>query len=128
MPLQYCDQPGCSGLAKTGKFCAVHKDSNYLKDRRAMRPELDRWYHLASWARVRAYKLRGEPICELCLEEYGRGEIDRPEPATEVHHKNSSWKERGSWRDFIDQANLQSLCRRHHSKITLEENRKRGVM
>ena len=125
MPLSYCDQPGCSGLAKTGKFCPAHKENNYQRDRVAMRPDLDRWYKRAAWCGsygVRGYKLRRDPMCEV---------TNCQELATDVHHKDDSWKETGDWSLFIggvNMSNLQSLCHGHHSKITLEANRKRGVL
>jgi hypothetical protein len=110
---EFCREPGCFCIAKTGKFCDKHKMDNYL--RRAIRPERDAWYGLAAWRGkngLRLYKLRRNPMCEFegCTK-----------PATDVHHKDSSWKESGNWRLFIDLKNLESLCHGHHSEITRGE-------
>jgi hypothetical protein len=109
-------EPGCPGIAKTGKFCDAHKADNYIKRRNAARPERDSWYDLAAWRGpygARGYKLRHDPMCEID----GCGKS-----ATDVHHIDDSWKQTGDFRLFIDQKNLQSLCHEHHSAITMKEN------
>ncbi len=116
----FCAEPGCVGIARTGKFCAAHIADNYLKRKNAARPERDSWYSLAAWRGpygARGYKLRNTPLCETP----GCGK-----PATDVHHKDSSWKLTGNWRLFIDQTNLESLCHEDHSRVTNEEQRRNG--
>src|SRR5208282_6353417 len=94
----FCAEPWCPCIAKTGRFCEKHVADNYLKRRDAARPERDRWYGLAAWCGpygARGYKLRHFPMCEI-------DGCNRP--ATDVHHRDDSWKERGDWRAFIDQS------------------------
>jgi hypothetical protein len=109
----FCAEPGCLGLAAKGKFCDAHKKENYLG--RRVRPENDRFYSLAAWRGpfgARGYKLRNSPLCE---------QVGCDKVATDVHHKDSSWKATGDFREFINQENLMSLCHEHHSEITLKE-------
>jgi hypothetical protein len=113
----FCAENGCVGIALTGKFCDEHKTNNYIQRRNAARPELDSWYDRAAWRGpygARGYKLRHDPICEA---------VGCRKPATDVHHRDGSWKTTGNWRLFIDQNNLVSLCHECHSSITFEENR-----
>lgn len=111
----FCSEPGCVELAAT-KFCAKHIADNYQKRRNAARPKRDSWYSLAAWRGpygARGYKLRNSPMCE--------DESGCTKQAEEVHHKDDSWKTTGEFRLFIDQNNLQSLCKEHHSAKTLKE-------
>jgi hypothetical protein len=113
----FCSENGCVGIAVTGKFCPLHVNDNYLKRRNAARPELDAWYDRAAWRGpygARGYKLRHDPICET---------VGCGKPATDVHHKDGSWKITANWRLFIDQNNLMSLCHECHSRTT-KENQK----
>ena len=111
--MTFCSEPGCVNLAAV-KFCEAHKLDNYERRRNAARPTLDKWYSKQAWKRVRAYKLRRFPMCEAegCNL-----------AATDVHHKDSSWKTSGDWRAFIDQQGLEALCHAHHSAITIQETR-----
>jgi len=112
----FCNEPGCSGIAKNSRFCEKHQQNNYAKRKAAARPERDSWYWRAAWRTyVQPYKLRTDPMC-----------FDCGATATEVHHIDSSWKETGDWRLFIDQNNLMSLCHGCHSKRTMAESRKEG--
>jgi hypothetical protein len=118
----FCAEPGCPGIAKTGKFCDAHTADNYLKRKNAARPERDSWYGRGAWRGpfgAKGYKLRHDPICEKpgCTR-----------PATDVHHKNDEWKTTGDWRAFIDQNNLESLCHEHHSEETMKRNQNRGLL
>ena len=111
----FCSEPGCTGLAAKGKFCDAHIVDNYVKRQSAARPKRDGWYSLAAWRGpygARGYKLRNSPMCE----ENGCDKF-----ADEVHHIDDSWKQSGDWRLFIDQKNLMSLCKEHHSAKTLKE-------
>jgi|ERR1035441_282874 hypothetical protein len=116
----FCSEPGCVGIAQPGKWCAAHVADNYQRRRAAARPERDSWYARAAWyRRVRPHKLQHDPMCE----KPGCGR-----PATDVHHKDDSWKTTGDWRLFIDQANLESLCHQHHSEETMRRNQERGLI
>jgi hypothetical protein len=118
----FCAEPACNGIAQTGKFCPAHVADNYLKRKNAARPARDDWYGRAAWRGpygARGYKLRNTPICE------------KPgcnKPATDVHHKDDSWKTTGNWRLFIDQNNLEALCHEHHSEETMKRNQERGLL
>ena len=64
-----------------------------------------RWpYNTARWARLRALKLRLNPICEHCGQSL----------ATQVDHRQGVAKGGGVW----DLDNLQSLCASCHSRKT----------
>ena len=116
----FCSEPGCVGIANTGKFCPAHVADNYLKRQNATRPDIDSWYSRAAWRGphgVRRFKLHRFPICETP----GCGK-----PSTEVHHTRD-WKLTRDWFVFmggIDMEFLQALCHECHSRVTLEENRK----
>jgi hypothetical protein len=119
---KFCAEPGCVDIAKTGKFCSAHLTDNYLRRKNAARPANDSYYGRGAWRGpygARPYKLRNTPICEAegCNE-----------PATEVHHIDDSWKQTGDFRMFIDQSNLQALCQKHHSEITMKRNQERGLL
>jgi hypothetical protein len=108
------------GISQTGKFCPAHIADNYIKRRSAVRSPYDAWYSKAAWrVYVRPTKLRHDPMCE----QPGCGK-----PATDVHHKDDSWKESGNWRLFISQENLESLCHEHHSAETMKRNQERGLI
>jgi 5-methylcytosine-specific restriction protein A len=66
----------------------------------------------STWERVRRLVLQEEPLCRLCKAE---GLI---EPATEVDHIVPMAN--GGAR--LDRANLQPLCRKHHSRKTATED------
>ena len=64
----------------------------------------------ARWRRLRAQVLREEPLCRACLG------VGRVAPATEVDHIVPRSKGGPD-----DRANLQSLCKSHHSEKTKRE-------
>ena len=112
-PKQYCKSPNCNQLvdAKIG-YCDKHKKpvGRYEEDREsASKRGYDR-----IWQRLRAVKLRHDPLCEECKRN------DRIVIAIEVHHikpvKLFPWL-RLVWE------NLESLCKSCHSKKTAEENK-----
>ena len=99
----FCAEPGCPGIAQTGKWCPAHVGDNYQKRRAAARPGRDSWYDRAAWRGpygVKKHKLRHDPMCERegCRK-----------PATDVHHKDDSWKETGDWSLFIGGVNMTNL-------------------
>jgi len=119
--MKFCDFTNCPNVAETGHFCAEHKDTPRV-DARQRHPN-DRFYGLAAWKGkygVRRYKLLRNPICEF-VEQNG---TQCTHKAQDVHHIDSSWKETGDFRLFmggIDMENLQSLCKPHHSAITMQQ-------
>ena len=75
-------------------------------DRRsAAAQEYRRLYKTAEWRAARAAQLAEQPLCELCEK---RGRVTA---ATVVNHRVPH---RGDWARFIDQKNLQSLCKPCH--------------
>jgi len=111
-PKQYCRFPGCNQLVDT-RYCEQHKKpvSKYEEDRESAS---NRGYD-RKWQRLRAYKLRLNPLCEECLK---HGIV---EPAEEVHHIKSV-EQYPELRLVLD--NLESLSKSCHSKKTAEENKK----
>jgi 5-methylcytosine-specific restriction enzyme A len=116
-----CAEPGCNGVALAGRFCLLHTSNNYASRRDSRRgrenPETYAWYDLAAWRGkygLRLWKLRETPVCEKC----------EREAATDVHHKDGSWREggAGAWDKFMDRKNLEALCHRCHSEITAKEH------
>ena len=87
------------------------KSHGQLKRERGLVPEMprptstERGYD-GNWQKVRAMKLRREPLCEACK---AKGRI---KPAKDVHHLIA-----GS--NNLD--DLQSLCHVCHSRVTMRE-------
>ncbi len=119
--MRFCEQGGCVGIAVTGQFCEVHKNST-TRTAKARHPN-DKWYAKQCWRGkygVRRYKLLRSPICEFVAED-GKP-CDRK--AEDVHHIDGSWKETSNWQLFmggVDMQNLMSLCKPHHSEITMSQ-------
>lgn len=70
-----------------------------------------RWYGLGIWKRLRLAQLAREPLCAFCLND------DEVTVATVVDHIKP-WRRAATrairWALFVDPANHQSLCKRHH--------------
>jgi hypothetical protein len=124
--MNFCRMDGCPGIANTGLFCEAHKGATTLSVRG--RHPNEKWYTRKEWRGrwgVRRFKIRRDPVCEY-VEENG---TKCTAHATDVHHIDGSWKETGNWILFIGGVgtlenptpNLMSLCRFHHSKITMEQ-------
>ena len=90
-PLRPCRHPGCSALTREG-YCPKHKPA-------------------------KAQLLR-EPFCRACAAQYPPGDPRHRTRATVVDHIEPH---RGNWARFIDPANHQSLCKRHHDQKTARE-------
>jgi 5-methylcytosine-specific restriction protein A len=75
------------------------------------RPNVDvrKWYRTARWARIRAQKMRENPLCVECEQE---GIL---EPWTDLDHVVPH---RSNPALFWDYTNLRGLCHRHHSAKT----------
>lgn len=113
-PLRPCRHAGCPVLTRDG-WCDKHRPT---KERRASAAWHD-WYGLPIWRdRLRPNQLLKEPFCFECLR------IGRRTRATVVDHVKPH---RGEWMLFVDETNLQSLCKWHHDQKTMRElNEKRA--
>lgn len=113
-PLRPCRYPGCPRLSD-GSYCEEHRAketqtyNRYLRD-----PDTYRRYGRA-WKKIRERFLAVHPLCEQCKAE------GRLEPAMEVHHV-LPLADGGT----NDAHNLMALCKRCHSRITLDANRNFG--
>lgn len=117
-PLKPCRHPGCKTLT-SGGYCPAHTPQKAARRESA---EWHGWYSLAIWTDdLRPAQLLREPFCRECA---AQGIRTR---ATVVDHVKPF---RGDWGLFIDQANHQSLCKRHHDRKTAREQwdlrKKRG--
>jgi hypothetical protein len=116
--MNFCAEPRCPNIAKTGNFCDDHKNTAA----RTVRPPADPWYAKAAWRGrygVRRYKLKQNPLCEKC-----------GSPATQVHHTDDSWKVTRNWSIFLGGYNmelLQALCGPCHSEETMKQIKERGL-
>lgn len=111
-PLKPCSYPGCSALVKRGR-CDRHRAVQvgvYVKD-----PERKALYDSARWQRIRHDQLVREPWCAMCLKK-GWYVV-----ATDVDHVIAH---EGDPVKFY-QGELQSLCKRCHSRKTAREVRER---
>ena len=113
-PLRPCRHPGCGVLTRKG-WCDKHKPSY----RRNLSAPWHGWYALPIWTkRLRPQQLVKEPFCRECAKAMRRT------PAEVVDHVIPH---RGDWSLFVDETNLQSLCKYHHDqKTALEQARDRA--
>ena len=72
-------------------------------------------YACGRWRKLRAYKLRLDPLCEYCP-------ADRKRPATEVDH----WQAIADGGAPYDLDNLRSACKTCHSQKTKRGERLHG--
>ena len=108
-PLRPCRHPGCRSLTREG-YCPKHKPK---KAGRRVSAEYHSWYNLPVWTDdLRPAQLLREPFCRECAK------LGIRTWATVVDHVEPH---RGDWAKFIDSANHQSLCKRHHDKKTAKE-------
>ena len=104
-----CRHPGCAELVPYGtKYCDKHR-SLHPEDTRSAG---SRGYGTA-WNKARKRYLETHPLCAECLKE------GRYVKATDVDHIKPH---RGDNVLFWDQGNWQSLCHRHHSIKTRNED------
>ena len=110
---RYCQR--CSQWATQGNYCDDHAPRRNYKQENARREAhwYDAWYKTKLWEDKRARQLQREPLCRDCLA------AGLYVPATEVDHVVPH---KGDWNLFIDEDNLQSLCKRSHSSKTATEN------
>ena len=108
-PRHPCGYPGCPELTER-QYCPAHEkvvSSQY--NRYGRTPEMKCRYN-GAWPRVRRAFLAAHPLCEMCLRE------GRTTAAEHVHHI-IPLSDGGT----NDDANLQSLCKRHHSSVHMQE-------
>lgn len=108
LPLRPCRHPGCPVLTREG-WCEKHRPQH----KRRVSAKYHSWYSLPIWTdRLRPDQLLREPFCRECAREGIRTW------ATVADHIKPH---RGNWALFIDEANLQSLCKYHHDQKTMRE-------
>lgn len=107
-----CLTPGCPRLATRGFRCEVCRSEQTRARREREGTNSARGYG-ATWQRLRAMILAEEPLCRECAKE-GRTEL-----ATDVDHITPI-KQGGP----NTRANLQPLCKMHHSRKTMSETRR----
>lgn len=108
-PLRPCSKPGCPNLTRE-RFCDAHRP---LAGRRQASAAWHAWYNLPVWKNdLRPAQLLREPFCRECAVQGKRVR------AVAVDHVKPH---RGSWALFVDPANHQSLCKRHHDAKTMRE-------
>lgn len=113
-PLRPCRHPGCPELTREG-WCPKHKP----KHRRRLSAEYHGWYLLPIWTdNLRPAQLLREPFCRECAAQYPPDDPRHRTRATVVDHVRPF---RGDWSLFVDPANHQSLCKRHHDQKTSRE-------
>lgn len=108
-PKHPCGAPNCPELVD-GRYCEKHRGANYREQDSIRGNSAARGYG-AAWRKRRAQVLREEPLCRECLA------IGRTTAANEVDHVIA--KSKGG---TDDRANLQALCKSHHSAKTMKES------
>jgi 5-methylcytosine-specific restriction protein A len=94
-----CTTNGCPNeVERSGKCADCRREAN------AARRKID---YGPKWRVIRASYLKRHPLCERCSD----GTL-----ATDVHHRDERGGEPGSNRD----ENLESICKHHHGKQTLQ--------
>lgn len=113
-PLRPCRHAGCPALTRDG-WCPEHRP----RHQRRASEDYHAWYVLPVWTReLRPQQLIREPFCRVCAQVYDAGDPRSRTRATVVDHIEPH---RGDWSKFVDPANLQSLCKRHHDQKTARE-------
>lgn len=108
-PRHPCGYPGCPELTEQ-QYCPAHeKIASSQYNRYGRTPEMKRRYN-GAWPRIRHRFIAAHPLCEMCLRE------GRATAAEHVHHI-IPLSDGGT----NDDANLQSLCKRHHSSVHMQE-------
>lgn len=105
-----CSHPGCPSVTYS-RYCDQHKNIRREEDREYKAKRIDlkeqAFYKTFRWRKLRAWKLRQDPLCEMCKAK------NQTAPAVLVHH-NVAIKESG---DLMSVENLRSLCQACHNKI-----------
>ena len=103
-----CSSPGCPELVPRGEsYCPQHKKKAHRDYKRTRTDTKEQAFYTGTrWRKLRAYKLRQDPLCEICLKE------GRTKAAELVHHKQEI-KQDG---EEMALDNLESLCVRCHNR------------
>lgn len=118
-PLRPCRHAGCPELTRDG-WCPKHRS----RHQRRASADYHGWYMLPIWTkRLRPAQLLREPWCRECARVYPPDDPRHRTRATVVDH---IVPHRGDWEKFIDPANHQSLCKRHHDQKTALERLQQG--
>lgn len=118
-PLRPCRHAGCPELTRDG-WCPKHRP----RHQRRTSADYHGWYMLPIWTkRLRPAQLLREPWCRECARVYPPDDPRHRTRATVVDH---IVPHRGDWEKFIDPANHQSLCKRHHDQKTALERVQQG--
>ena len=118
-PLRPCRHAGCPELTRDG-WCQKHRP----RHQRRTSADYHGWYMLPIWTkRLRPAQLLREPWCRECARVYPPDDPRHRTRATVVDH---IVPHRGDWEKFIDPANHQSLCKRHHDQKTALERLQQG--
>lgn len=119
-PLRQCNHRGCPELTREG-WCPKHKP----REVRKLSANYHDWYGRKIWTdNLRPLQLLREPFCRECARQYPADDPRHRTPATVVDH---IVPHRGDWALFVDESNLQSLCKRHHDAKTAAEMRQIGA-
>lgn len=110
-----CRHPGCGVLirGRGTSRCEAHR-SEERKREDELRPSAARRGYDSEWRELRAQHLLEHPECVRCGEEDTRNEVDHIVPISQ-----------GGAR--LDPANLQTMCKTHHSVKTGKHDRPRSV-
>lgn len=100
-PARPCVVPGCPGLAVRGGRCALHARQQQAQHD-AQRPTAAERGYDAEWRTARRAYIAAQPYCEWP----GCGQL-----AVDVHHVYGIAAGH-------DAANLMSVCRLHHNRLT----------
>lgn len=113
-PLRPCKHIGCPELTREG-WCPKHRP----REERKASAEYHDWYSRKIWTdNLRPLQLLREPFCRECARQYPPDDPRHRTRATVVDHIIPHC---GEWRLFVDESNLQSLCKRHHDQKTAAE-------
>ena len=105
-----CKHPGCAALVPYGqKYCSKHKGGGAREKKAQQEQGYD-----GRWRKARKRFLSIHPFCVRCLEE------KKMTKATVVDH---IVPHRGDRELFWDESNWQPLCKRHHDRKTMTEDR-----
>jgi len=101
-PKKACAYPRCPEVIPAGqRFCDNHRKQEYKRQARERKDtEEQSFYHSPRWRKLRAWKLRRDPLCEVCEAE------GRTKEAKMVHHIKDI-KDGG---ELMAVDNLASLC------------------
>ncbi len=106
-PKRPCGIPTCKELITSGGYCEKHKKQKQKQTDDNRGTAHERGY-TAHHRKLRKMVMAEQPICAECIRQ---GELS---PGVEMHHIDGDvWN--------TDRDNVEMLCKRHHSQITVRE-------